>query len=273
MLLRFHHYFVPTLAHLLALFVHPPTVFPPQGTALIVVDSVSTLFDSTYPRTRAVKDNKKDGNWAAGRRYAVMNNLVSTLSKIAAIRDIPVLVTNQVTTRYRDDSALLAPAMAGLEWDNGIATRLVMFRDWPPDPGRLADLDDEKRKQVRYIGIVKVGGVGVREADGLGAIIPFTVGTSGLSDVDLKTVEVPIQTLTSPTRPATRTYTEVADSEDELGSDEMYGWGEDDEVAAEGLLVDETALRDSPSEARTEQPPQKRRRTDGPEASPPPEED
>lgn len=65
----------------------------------------------------------------------------------------------------------------------------------------------------------------------------------------------------------------MADSEDELGSDEMYGWGEDDEVAAEGLLVDETALRDSPSEARTEQPPQKRRRTDGPEASPPPEED
>lgn len=182
MLQRFHHYFVPSLAHLFAMVLHPPTTFPPQGTSLVVIDSVSTLFDSAYPRTRAAKDNKKDGNWAAGRRYAVMSSLISSLSKIAAIRDIPVVVTNQVTTRYREDVALLAPAMGGSEWDNGIATRLVVFRDWPPDPGRLVDFNDEKIKQIRYVGIVKVAGVALRDADGLGAIIPFSIGSVSFSN-------------------------------------------------------------------------------------------
>lgn len=177
MLPRFHHYSTRTLAHLIALTAHPVTAFPPEGTSLVVIDSVSTLFDYAYPRTSAAKGNKNDNSkWAAGRRYAVMSSLVSTLAKIAAVRDIPVLLTNQVVTRFREEShALLVPAMAGLEWDNGIATRLVVFQDWPPDPGRLAGMDDEKRKKIRYIGVVKVAGIGLNEGDGLGAVIPFIV--------------------------------------------------------------------------------------------------
>lgn len=177
MLPRFHHYSTRTLAHLIALTAHPVTAFPPEGTSLVVIDSVSTLFDYAYPRTSAAKGNKNDNSkWAAGRRYAVMSSLVSTLGKIAAVRDIPVLLTNQVVTRFREESyALLVPAMAGLEWDNGIATRLVVFQDWPPDPGRLAGMDDEKRKKIRYIGVVKVAGIGLNEGDGLGAVIPFII--------------------------------------------------------------------------------------------------
>ncbi|KAK0650559.1 hypothetical protein DIS24_g6683 [Lasiodiplodia hormozganensis] len=155
--------------------------------------------------------------------------------------------------------------MAGLEWDNGIATRLVIFQDWPPDPGRLAGMDDEKRKKIRYIGVVKVAGIGLNEGDGLGAVIPFIVEPSGLSDVDLRTVEVPLETLTSPARPSTtRRLNEVPDSEDELSSDEMYGWGEDDELAAEGLLIDEAALAAERSDEKSDQPPQKRTRTGEP---------
>jgi len=41
-------------------------------------------------------------------------------------------------------------------------------------------------------------------------------------------------------RPPKRRFTEIADSdEDEADSDELYGWAEEDEAAAEGLLVDE----------------------------------
>lgn len=237
---------------------------------------MSTLFDNAYPRTETATNKNENSKWATGRRYAVMNSLISTLGKVAAMRDIPVLIMNQIVTRYRQNrSALLVPAMAGMEWDNGIATRLVLFRDWPPDPGRLADLhlNDEKRRSIRYVGVVKIAGVGVSEAHGLGAIVPFTIENvslirlvarsrltpqSGLSDVNLKTEEVPIETLTSPARPPKRTYEEVADSEDEPGSDEEYGWVEEDEVATEGL-IDEAVLARGLSEGGAEQPPQKKR--------------
>lgn len=266
MLPRFHHYSVPALAHLLTLFINPTATFPPPGTALIVVDSVSTLFDRAYPRTGATTSNTNDNKkWASGRRYAVMNSLVSALGKIAAVRDIPVVITNQTTTLIRKGfSTLLVPGMAGLEWDNGIATRLVLFRDWPLDPGRLVDLEDEKRKKTRYVGAVKVAGVGLNESGGLGTVVPFIIESCGLCDVDLRTVEVPIQTLTSPVRSSKRTYTEIADSEDEFGSDELYDWGEEDEIAAEGL-IDDAALAGDPPERKSLQPPQKKRATESKE--------
>ena len=35
----------------------------------------------------------------------------------------------------------------------------------------------------------------------------------------------------------------MADSEEELGFEDEYGWGEEDELAAEGLINDENLLR------------------------------
>lgn len=49
--------------------------------------------------------------------------------------------------------------------------------------------------------------------------------------------------LQSPDRPPKRRYAEIADSEDEgADSDELYGWAEDDEVEAEGLLISRRSL-------------------------------
>jgi len=47
----------------------------------------------------------------------------------------------------------------------------------------------------------------------------------------------------SPVKPLKRPLSEIADSEEELGSEDEYGWGEDDELAAEGLINDESLLR------------------------------
>jgi len=52
--------------------------------------------------------------------------------------------------------------------------------------------------------------------------------------------------LQSPARPQKRRYAEIADSEDEgADSDELYGWAEDDEVEAEGLLINRPSLPDN----------------------------
>lgn len=65
----------------------------------------------------------------------------------------------------------------------------------------------------------------------------------GLCDTDITaddtatTMMLPIQA-----RPPKRTFDEVDDNAaEEPNSDEVYGWIEDDGVAAEGLLIDEAA--------------------------------
>ena len=47
----------------------------------------------------------------------------------------------------------------------------------------------------------------------------------------------------SPIKPPKRPLTDIADSEDELGSEDGFGWVEEDELAAEGLINDESLLR------------------------------
>lgn len=52
---------------------------------------------------------------------------------------------------------------------------------------------------------------------------------------------MPIPILSSPAHPLKRSRDEVADSDaEELGSEDDYGWGNDDEIAAENLIEETT---------------------------------
>lgn len=176
---HFHHCTAPTLAHLLALFVHPPTSFPPPHTSLVVIDSLSTLFDNAYPRNaddRASRNKNDQTRWAAGRRFAVINELISTLTRVAALHDIALLVLCQTITRIRAGSrALLVPAITGAEWDNGVSTRMVLFRDWVPGQGKLSNADAARLQKARFAGILKANGVILADEGGVGNVVPFTV--------------------------------------------------------------------------------------------------
>jgi hypothetical protein len=176
---HFHHCAAPTLAHLLALFMHPPASFPPPHTALVVIDSLSTLFDNAYPRNvddRASRNKNEHTKWAAGRRFAVTNELIATLTKVAALHDIALLVLCQTITRVRPgSSALLVPAISGADWDNGISTRLVLFRDWVPGQGKSSSADAARLQKARFAGLLKVNGVVLSDDGGAGNVVPFTV--------------------------------------------------------------------------------------------------
>lgn len=260
LLKRFHYFATPTVAHLLALVVHPPPRFPPAGTSLIVLDTISFLFDIAYPRNTnskpyATTKNAQDASrWSSSRRFAVMGTLINSLSKMAAMHDIAVLVLSPTSTKMRGGGlgALLAPAMTGLEWENGIATRIVLFRDWAPAVFSAMQgsqgVDETKLQKIRFAGVVKSGGVNAASNEGAaGPVVPFTIENSGMAEILLPSssaadADAPsLQVLTSPVRrPAKRAYDEIADSEGE-GSDAEYGWAEDDDIAAEGL-VEETNL-------------------------------
>jgi hypothetical protein len=179
LLSHFHHLAASTLAHLLALFMHPPASFPHSDTSLVVVDSLSTLIDNAYPRNTddRVKNKTDQSKWAAARRYAVISDMIATFTRFAALHDIALVITCQTITRIRGASrALLVPAIAGIEWENGISTRLLLFRDWVPQQAKAQDkVEADRLQKTRFAGLVKVNGVALTDEGGVGNVVPFAI--------------------------------------------------------------------------------------------------
>jgi hypothetical protein len=95
---------------------------------------------------------------------------------MAAINNIAVLLTSQTITRIRSGlGALLLPAISGSEWDNGISTQLVLFRDWPPRPNTQSNDDIDQWKGIRYAGLIKAKGVLAADDGSFGTVVPFSI--------------------------------------------------------------------------------------------------
>ena len=177
---KLHHFVTPTLPHLLALVTHPSPSFPPEDTSLIIIESVSTLFASAFPRAVETHDSKlspvtKNSTvyWASSRKWAVMGDFVARLGKLAAIQNIAILLTSQTTTKVRADTgAVLYPAITTKAWDVGVNNRIVLFRDWPPSTEHDA-IQDCQSDAVRFAAAIKVGGV---SCDGIDRVVPFKIG-------------------------------------------------------------------------------------------------
>lgn len=225
------HFRTPTFSHLLALL----SALPP--TSLLIIDALSPLIEHAYPRNTYddySRNNNKSGNkndntkWLSGRRTAVTIELANRLNKLAAVKNIAILVTNEVMTRIkRGEDAVLAPILGSQEWIGAMGTRVMVFADWAPKGGA-----DEKRV-VRYAEVVKaVGRVGG------GGVVSFVVrecGLEELADVSFEGVDMLVRI----GRKRGHDEIEGRDAEDEDASSE-YGWAEDDEdpLAAAGLLLD-----------------------------------
>ena len=179
---KFHHFTAPTLAHLLALTIHPTPTFPPPDCSLVVIDSVSTPFATAYPRqdNRSVKADQKKSKkaealaWAASRKWAVMGDFAAKLSKFAAIRKFAVLMTSQTTTKIQNRTeAILVPAITFKTWDACISSRIVLFRDWPHRDFTISSQYPDLGS-VRYAGVLKAGGT---SSDATGKLVCFRVDT------------------------------------------------------------------------------------------------
>ncbi|KAI4181727.1 MAG: hypothetical protein LQ346_006712 [Caloplaca aetnensis] len=233
---NFHHFIAPTLPHLLALLVHSTSSFPPRGTSLLVIDSISTPFNHAFAQTKGhdarVSGKKTDlAQWAAGRRWAVMGDLISAISKLAATRNMAVIITSQTTTKLKlETAAALQPAMVGTAWDNGINCRILLFRDWQAitdaEPGQA---NGKITSDLRFAAITKVEGGTV---DAFGQSIPFVVEQFGLRETILKSSAVFMQEATNSLQPVAlkRKRDEIADSASESGdqiSGDEFGWVED----------------------------------------------
>ena len=81
----------------------------------------------------------------------MLQHTVSCLQKLAAARSIAVVVLTQCATRMQaEKGATLVPAITANVWENGITTRLVLFRDWI--------WDGRESRSLHFAGVQKLDG-------------------------------------------------------------------------------------------------------------------
>ncbi|KAL9051095.1 MAG: hypothetical protein Q9162_006219 [Coniocarpon cinnabarinum] len=248
-LTKFHHYTTPTLAHFIALILHPPSTFPPPNTALLVVDFLGTLIDSSYPRSARRKDTKPSSD----RRRNVIGDIARGLTRLAALKNLSVIVTNHVVTQIRAVplSALLKPAISTSEWESALHSRIVLFRDWAR--GSVDDESHESQRQrphpARFARVLRANGtnLSLQRTD---TLVPFDITETGLKELtDCGIATRYPEEETAARVPSKRRREEMerdsgrdSERDAERGSDDEYGFVEEEmNVAAEGL-VDERFL-------------------------------
>ncbi|KAK8028853.1 P-loop containing nucleoside triphosphate hydrolase protein [Apiospora marii] len=210
------HFTCSSLAHFIALLCRPTASCISQKTSLVVIDSLSALVNQTYPRNQEARNGPKGVPNVAAQRLQVLQFIVSSLQKLAATRDVAVVLLTQCATRMQTErGATLTPAINAMVWDQGITTRLVLFRDWL--------YKDKAVEGVYFAGIQKLNGKA--HQGGLGEIFAFDIQKSGFVAVPYDAGEPPIYVSSHgrPKRKLGDTSFEVADSDDE-----DYGWAAED---------------------------------------------
>ncbi|KAI1156769.1 P-loop containing nucleoside triphosphate hydrolase protein [Nemania diffusa] len=212
------HYSTPTLAHLIGLLCKPGASSVPSGTSLVVIDGLSGLVNRAFPKNVEPRQNHKGSN-ATARRLQVLQYLISTLQKLSATRHILIVVLSQCVTKMQIERvAALTPAISASNWEQGIATRLVLFQDWT-----MVNLE---LRSVRLVGVQKSNNQA--SPNGIGLVFPFEICNDGLVGLNMDTNR-PALALSANPRHQKRKFDEndfeIPDSE---GED--YGWEDEDEA-------------------------------------------
>ncbi|PLB46115.1 hypothetical protein P170DRAFT_467259 [Aspergillus steynii IBT 23096] len=181
----------------------PPQTFPPPNTTLLIIDSISALFQPYYPapsdlksRLSTPRTDRSQLSWLLNRRWNVTSDLASQLSKLAATHSMAVMALNQMHTRIKGlPRATLTPVLAGGGWETGVFARVGIYRDFVregqyPDANAGRDGDSNEAGQagrlrrVRFAEVMKRNGRAVlvrREED---TVVPFLIEMDGLHALD-----------------------------------------------------------------------------------------
>lgn len=285
---RFDYLEATSLPRLLTLFLHPTHDLPTRETCLIVIDDFSNLIlgsfftdPKTIKPTAPVALQEKLAKRAAGKRFQIIENLAAAMSKLAALRNLAIVVLTSTTTNLKtgEQRGVLTPALASQAWESAVHTRIMLYRDFPPE-----DLDPDALNQLesglRYADIQKLA-----RKDVYTRPVPFIITAEGLQELNLPdpashdgpTNEVngiserpsdpelpplPLE-IGLPERSMKRKISEIADSEEEEEEDEdddsSFNHNEGEANGEEGgeTLFDENHMHEGEEPDLPESPLQK----------------
>lgn len=187
-LTRILHFHARSLAHLMALISSPPPGFPPQNTGLLVIDNISTLFNSEFKSelpsstrqqhapppppnsTRHQYHSLAERECQDKLRWKLVASLLSSLRKLALRLDSGVLAINEMGSRFRPGQRpMLHQALSGVTWERGVAARIVLY--FASVPARLRERL-RGMSRVRIAEVLKVAGrsYGVRAGE---RVVPY----------------------------------------------------------------------------------------------------
>lgn len=181
----------PSLAHFLTLIMHPTPTFPPPTTSLLVIDDFSNYVNSNFPRpTRSSSTTASTSNHAiadkaaarsTSRRYSILSSLSSALVRLAASRNIAVVLLSNVSISIKSgEKALLRSALTSQLWDTAIDTKIILYRDLPP-PELNDKLSLAERRGWRVAQIMRKGGRNVLRTG-----VPFVIEKGGLREIRIE---------------------------------------------------------------------------------------
>lgn len=249
---RFDYLEATSLPRLLTLFLHPTEDLPQKETRLIVIDDLSNLVlgsfsndPKTIKPTAPAAVQEKLAKKAAGKRFQIIENLAAAMSKLAALRNLAIVVLTGTATNLKsgEQKGVLTPALASQAWESAVHTRIMLYRDFPPD-----DLELEILNQLEF---------GLRYADVQNLArkhvytrpVPFVISVGGLEELNLPNnpddntpidedngiLELPLEPelppipleIALPERSMKRKLNEIADSEGEEDDDDNNDDGYD----------------------------------------------
>ncbi|KXH31996.1 hypothetical protein CSIM01_02548 [Colletotrichum simmondsii] len=209
----------PSLPHLIALLCRPTAATVPANSAVVVIDSLSALVNHAFPKA---PDGRKDqsrgkGPGLSAKRLQALQYITSALQKLAATRDCAVVVLSQCATKMQlERSATLIPSINAGVWEQGMSTRVVLFRDWV--------WKEERPWSVCFAGVQKLDGKA-------GPDMMQSAAAFKVEAYDTSQPSVFLPTAPRAKRKLAEAGLEVPDSEED---DEEYGWAREDESALPG---------------------------------------
>ena len=152
-----------------------------------MLESINTPFNIAFPRAmekgprsglngQPLKAEQDLAQWVAGRRLTVQGDFITRLDKLAATRNLAILLTSQCTTKMRlESNSVIAPAISSSPWDSGIARRVVLLGDWPLQRDGAAGEDLEESAPTRLAGVLRARGAAHGNSGSVGALIRFEI--------------------------------------------------------------------------------------------------
>ncbi|OQV01459.1 AAA domain-containing protein [Cladophialophora immunda] len=202
-----------TLARLLTLFLHPPHSFPSSKTCLIVIDDLSNLLLGSFSRNpRNIKASapaavrEKFERQAVSKRFQIIENLGAAMSKMAALKNVAILVlTNTTTSLKNHNKAILKAALASQAWESAVHTRIMLFRDFANE-GQGVDISGTQSLGMRYAEVQRLAWKDICMEP-----VPFVIRSNGLQQLGPTTSPSQAEVNTEPNDNAKASNTDKED--------------------------------------------------------------